>query len=95
MTFMAGDKDSQSMTENLASRLSEIRHAFENGTTPPEIVQVLNAHVERMVASGVADQALKVGDAAPLSQQIAGRNCSLGDLMGESGLVLTWFRGNW
>lgn len=81
----------------LAQRLLDIRQAFETGPTAPEIVEVLNAHVDQLVASGVADQALAVGELAPLQQaiQMNGERRSLQDLCGDQFLVLTWFRGNW
>ena len=81
----------------LAQRLLDIRQAFETGPTAPEIVEVLNAHVDQLVASAVADQALAVGELAPLQQaiQMNGERRSLQDLCGDQFLVLTWFRGNW
>lgn len=82
---------------SLAVRLAEIRRSFENGTTPPETIQVLNAHVETLVASKVHEQALSVGDTAPMDQRIevdADRQ-TLDQQMGSNFLILTWFRGNW
>lgn len=80
----------------LAQRLSEIRHAFESGDTPPEVIAVLNAHTEQLVASGVSSQALSVGSAAPsgLVPSEDGPK-SLEEYMGPRSLVVTWFRGNW
>ena len=81
----------------LAQRLLDIRQAFETGPTAPEIVEALNAHVDQLVASAVADQALAVGASAPLQDvvQLNGEKKSLQELVGDQFLVLTWFRGNW
>jgi len=82
---------------SLAVRLSEIRRSFENGTTPPEIIQVLDSHVEELVASKVSEQALSVGDTAPIQEriQINADRQTLDQQMGSNFLILTWFRGNW
>jgi hypothetical protein len=81
----------------LAQRLREIRHSFETGPTSPEVVEVLNAHVDRLVASKTEGQALAVGDSAPLHHVVeTDDGCkSLQELCGTRFLVLTWFRGNW
>ena len=81
----------------LAQRLLDIRNAFETGPTAPEIIKVLNAHVDQLVSSAVADQALAEGASAPLQHvvQLNGQRKSLRELLGEQFLVLTWFRGNW
>ena len=82
---------------NLNKRLAEIRHAFETGDTPREIVKVLNDNIEKLLAANVSSNALKVGDQAPLDvtvQSIDGPK-SLRYFLRKRFLVVTWFRGNW
>lgn len=78
-------------------RLEEIRIAFETGDTPEEIVEVLNANVDRLIAEDAGQNALQVGDLVSLDLLAGPRNATirLQDLMGDHFLVLTWFRGNW
>lgn len=82
---------------NLSERLAKIRHDFETGETPTEIIKVLNDHVETLLNSNVAEQALKVGQSVGLDGLVQSDEgpVSLSSLFGERFLVLTWFRGNW
>lgn len=82
---------------NLQKRLAEIREAFETGDTPREIVDVLNRHVEKLVAANASDSALKVGGSAPLDLKVQtdSEPKSLGGFLQNKFLVVTWFRGNW
>ena len=82
---------------DLHKRLSEIRRAFETGDTPREIVDVLNDHVENLLASNVGDKALQVGEQAAmdLTVQTSSGLEPLSHFLRERFLVLTWFRGNW
>ena len=81
----------------LADKLAKIQQTFEAGDTPSEIVDVLNANVDRLLADQVADRALQIGDAAPLDQVVAyqGAYCAVQDFLKTEFLVLNWFRGNW
>ena len=81
----------------LAQRLLEIRNEFESGPTAPEVIEVLNAHVDRLVSSDVTEQALSVGASAPVQHavEVDGQRKSLQEYFGSQFLVLTWFRGNW
>lgn len=81
----------------LVERLENIRRDFEAGETPQELIETLNQHVDRLVATNVVDNALAVGDAAPLDLPIQSQAGSilLSDLFNGQFLVLTWFRGNW
>lgn len=82
---------------NFKNRLTEIRHAFETGDTPAEVVEVLNRNVEELLVSDVTERARKVGECAPLSLTVESNHESqpLSSYFGEQFLVLTWFRGNW
>lgn len=81
----------------LYQRLKNIRHEFEHGDTPREIVEVLNDHIDNLLSSNVAEQAIRVGETAPTKLRVLFGNESvpLNSLSGEHFLVLTWFRGNW
>ena len=82
---------------DLQKRLAEIQQEFETGDTPQKTVDVLNGHIESLLAADVTKDALNVGDLAPLDlmvQSISGTN-SLESFFSEKYLVLTWFRGNW
>ena len=78
-------------------RLEEIRLAFENGETPEETVHVLNTHIESLLSGDAVEQAIGVGDMAPidLTCESEGRPVSLRQFLEQRFLVLTWFRGNW
>jgi hypothetical protein len=79
-----------------ADRLAAITHEFETGDTPPEIIAVLDAHVEYLIRSRAADNALQVGDKAPLDRALAAIDkLTLENFCLHPILVLTWFRGNW
>jgi hypothetical protein len=82
---------------NLSQRLNNIRVKFETGDTPPEIVDVLNDHVQYLLDSNVEKNALTVGDSVPMELQVHTETGTkrLSDLIGDRFLVLTWFRGNW
>ncbi len=82
---------------DLSQRLNKIRDDFENGDTPREIIDVLNAHVEELIANNVAAKAISVGDLAPMNSVVSfvGKAVPLNRFFGEHFLVLTWFRGNW
>ena len=82
---------------NLHNRLTEIRQAFETGDTPREIVEVLNGHIEKLLAANVSRKALKIGEHAPLdlTVQTSSGPEPLSYFLREHFLVLTWFRGNW
>ncbi|MEM9944127.1 MAG: hypothetical protein AAF939_21405 [Planctomycetota bacterium] len=81
----------------LSAKLDEIRFAFENGDTPNHIVQVLNDHVDRLVDSKVKQNALQLGDLAPLDVEVYSDHAAitLAEIKQDAPLVLSWFRGNW
>ena len=79
-------------------RLQQIRRTFETGDTPAEIVDVLNANVQRLLDENVAEKALTVGQQAPsLDVHVISDHGTvpLSYFMVEKYLVLTWFRGDW
>jgi len=85
---------------NLTERLNEIRHEFETGDTPQEIVDVLNSHIDDLIASNATEKALPVGSTLPSDLTVWSGGpgepaIPLEKLIGEHYLVLTWFRGNW
>lgn len=82
---------------NLAQRLRNIRHEFETGDTPREIIDTLNAHVDELLSGNLAERSLAVGEKALLDLIVGDddQRQTLRSLMGDRFLVLTWFRGNW
>ena len=81
-----------------SDRLADITHQFQTGDTPREIIEVLDAHVKRLLEQNVASQAIQVGSIAPKHLnaywekgpvELMTRFCR------DQFLVLTWFRGNW
>ena len=64
---------------------------------PPKTMAVMKNAVENLVASGIIDRVLKVGAAAPdfKLQNISGQLVSLKDLIADSNLVLSFYRGRW
>lgn len=82
---------------NIADRLSNIWHDFETGDVPRETVDVLEAHINKLVSSKVADLALPVGSIAPLDTVVhfEGSAVSVGEFCEADFLILNWFRGNW
>lgn len=81
----------------LANRLAEIRSTFENGPTDQSIHQFLEQHIQDLAERNASDQALKVGDRAPLNHRVCTGDAtlSLAEMSGPKALILTWFRGTW
>ncbi|WP_145204715.1 hypothetical protein [Planctomycetes bacterium Poly30] len=81
----------------LHETLRAIRTAFEEGPTPAEDIRVLDAHVEALRSSGLAERAIRAGTRAPdfAMRSTCGRTLALGELLANGPVVLTWFRGNW
>lgn len=82
---------------NFDQRLESIRRDFENGETPQEIIDVLDRHIETLIATDAAKNVLNVGESVDANQTFRSdeKQLSLSELFGERFLVLSWFRGNW
>ena len=85
----------------LQSRLDEYKRAFESGTppynAPREAIETMHRATAELKASGLANQALKVGDHAPqfslFNQDHVQVNSA--DLLRRGPLVVSFFRGHW
>lgn len=83
---------------NFHQTLTEIQHKFENGDTPPEIIKVLNDHVDDLLSQNLCERVPTVGSTVAISEyEVFSENEKhpLSSFMGEKFLVFTWFRGNW
>ena len=81
----------------IAEKLDKIRRDFEEGDTPREVIDALNANIDKLLSENVADHALQIGDDAPLDNNVVFEKAepSLNSFMGSEYLILNWFRGNW
>ena len=64
---------------------------------PAEIREVLFRTTEDQVKSGIAANALKVGDRAPdfTLPNLHGETVTLSDLLGQGPAVVAFYRGSW
>jgi hypothetical protein len=86
---------------SLQSRLDEFKKAFDSGAppynAPQEAIEKMHRATTELKASGIEQQALKIGDRAPsftlFNQDHA--QVSSGDLLRQGPLVVSFFRGHW
>ena len=64
---------------------------------PPRTMAVMKNAAENLVASGILDRVLKVGATAPdfKLQNTSSQQVRLKDLIADSNLVLSFYRGRW
>lgn len=64
---------------------------------PPEVVAILLGEVEKLVESGIAGNALKVGEALPefTLPDEKGNLVSSKDLIAKGPLAISFYRGVW
>ncbi len=81
---------------DLQGQLDGRRDAFLEKASP-EVIQSQEKALAELQASGITDQALKVGDKAPdfTLGDPDGKQVRLSDLLKEGPVVLTWYRGGW
>lgn len=81
---------------SLQAKLDAFRNAFQK-QQPPEVLETMHRATADLIASGQAERALKVGDAAPafILPGEDGRPVSLQNLLAKGTLVLTFYRGTW
>jgi hypothetical protein len=85
----------------LQSRLDEFKKAFESGAPPynasHEAIETMHRATAGLKASGLADQALKVGDRAPQFSLFNQDHIQVNsrDLLHDGPLVVSFFRGHW
>ena len=85
----------------LQSRLEEFKRAFESGAppynAPQEALEKMHRATAELKASGIEQQALKIGDRAPsftLFNQDHVQVSSI-DFLRQGPLVISFFRGHW
>jgi hypothetical protein len=86
---------------SLQSRLDEFKKTFESGAPPysasQEAIEKMHRATAELRASGIEQQALKIGDRAP-SFTLFNQDhlqVSSGDLLRQGPLVVSFFRGHW
>lgn len=65
--------------------------------TAPEVLAVRQAETKKLIQSGIAEQSFHSGDRAPdfTLPNAAGGSVSLGSLLEQGPVVLTFYRGEW
>lgn len=81
---------------DLKSQLDAKRQAFLE-KAPPEKIADYQAGIDQVAASGIYEEAIKIGDQAPnfTLQNHEGENVALEELLEEGPVVVTWYRGVW
>ncbi len=85
----------------LQLRLDEFKRAFESGAppynAPQEAIEKMHRATDELKASGIEQQALKVGDRAPSFTLFNQDHVELSssDLLQQGPLVISFFRGHW
>jgi hypothetical protein len=86
---------------SLQSRLDEFKKTFESGAppynAPHEAIETMHRATAELKASGIEQQALKIGDRAP-SFTLFNQDhvqVSSSDLLQRGPLVISFFRGHW
>jgi len=86
---------------SLQSRLDEFKKAFESGAPPynaqHEVIEKMHRATAELKASGIEQQALKIGDRAPTFTLFNQDHVqvSSSDLLRQGPLVISFFRGHW
>jgi hypothetical protein len=82
-------------------RLDEFKKAFESGAAPynapHEAIETMHRATAELKASGIEEQALKVGDHAPSFTLFDQDHVqvSSSDILQQRPLVISFFRGHW
>lgn len=81
-------------------RLQEKLDAMKNeskGKIPPETVQILLQEIEDLVQSGIADQAISIGETMPAFTlpDEKGHSVSSDMLLEKGPLAISFYRGVW
>lgn len=86
---------------SLQAKLDAFKADFEAGkppyNVPPSVIETMHRATAELIASGLADRALKVGDKAPpfTLKDPDGNSISSGDLLAHGPLVVSFYRGVW
>ena len=80
----------------LEQTLAEFRESVTTNM-PKEALATLNAAIDRLVSSGIAEQALKEGDTFPsfTLNNAGGEPVHSADLLARGPVIVTFYRGGW
>ncbi|MEM1254723.1 MAG: peroxiredoxin-like family protein [Cyanobacteria bacterium P01_H01_bin.21] len=83
-------------TQSLADKLVEFRADFQQ-KAPQEVQDTMTAATDALDTSGIADQALTVGDMAPDFElpDATGKQVRLSELLNQGPVVINFYRGEW
>ena len=84
------------MSETLQEKL-DARSKEAAATGDPAVRTEFAKGIEAVAESGIVDKAIKVGDKAPdfTLKNASGKKVTLGTLLKDGPVVLTWYRGGW
>ena len=86
---------------SLQERLDEFKKSFESGAppynAPHEVIDKMHRATAGLKATGIEEQALKVGDRAPNFTLFNQDHVEISstDLLRQGPLVVSFFRGHW
>jgi peroxiredoxin len=82
---------------SLQDKLDAFKADFEGNKAPPQAVAVMHKATADLIASGLADRALKAGARAPefALPDAHGQTTRSADLLARGPLVATFYRGIW
>ncbi|PPQ36999.1 peroxiredoxin-like family protein [Rhodopila globiformis] len=86
---------------SLQAKLDAFKADFEAGkppySVPRSVIDVMHRATSELIASGLAERALKAGDAAPAFTlaDANGRKVSSADLLATGPLIVSFYRGVW
>ena len=86
---------------SLQERLDEFKNSFESGAppynAPHEAIETMHRATAELKATGIEEQALKVGDCAPSFTLFNQDHVQVdsADLLRQGPLVVSFFRGHW
>lgn len=83
-------------THSLADDLAEYRAGFQQ-QAPQDIQDTMATATDALDASGIANQALTVGDVAPDFElpDATGKSIRLSELLKQGAVVINFYRGEW
>jgi peroxiredoxin len=81
---------------SLKKKLAELNQQIKK-KAPEEVLQIMDAEIDKLAKSGIIENALKIGDSAPEFelQNSDGDLISLNDLLQDGSVVISFNRGNW
>lgn len=80
----------------LSAEIETFRQQF-TANVPEEVLQTLQAETEKLVATGIAERALSVGEQFPDAalSDAHGERIQLGELLKKGPTIINFYRGEW